>query len=528
MQERIIETKQCKKCNTDFEITDEDLDFYKKISPKINWEIFEISTPKLCPKCRNIRRLSFRNERNLYKRKCDKTWKDIISVHTPNSKVVVYDIDYWWSDNWNALDYGIDFDFSKSFFKQFWDFFRKVPRQALYIHNVENSSYSNFESDIKDCYLTVWWHWNEKCMYWTYYIRSKNCLDNYWLFDSDLSYENLVCYNLYKSSFLNYSRDCQNCIFWFDLKWCKYCIWCVGLANKQYHIFNKKYSKKAYEAEFKKINFWNYSDLISLKNKFNIFLKENRDLKPNIIASENCNWNDIYNSKNCQNCFALEDCEDCKYSFILWIAKNNYDMSSAWMIDFSYEMNGGWMNSYHNLFSGFSYNCRDIFYCDNCHDSQNLFACIGLRNKSFCIFNKQYTKENYNKIVFKIIKYMQRTWEWWEFLPSKISSFWYNETVANEYFPLEKEKAKKEWFNWSDYEAPFPKVKRIIPAEKLPNDIKDIPDDILNWAIKCKKTKKLFKIIKKELEFYRKNNLPIPRLHPNERHLDRMKLRNKF
>jgi len=60
----------------------------------------------------------------------------------------------------------------------------------------------------------------------------------------------------------------------------------------------------------------------------------------------------------------------------------------------------------------------------------------------------------------------------------------------------------------------------------LPKNISDIPDDILNWAIECDETKKLFKIIPQELEFYRKYNLPIPKKHPDQRHLDRMKLRN--
>ncbi len=85
---------------------------------------------------------------------------------------------------------------------------------------------------------------------------------------------------------------------------------------------------------------------------------------------------------------------------------------------------------------------------------------------------------------------------------------------------------KGEIFNWSDYEAPFPKVDKIIPANKLPDDISKIPDDILNWAIECEVTGRPFRIIKQELEFYRKHNLPIPRRHPDQRHLDRMALRN--
>jgi CxxC-x17-CxxC domain-containing protein len=107
-----------------------------------------------------------------------------------------------------------------------------------------------------------------------------------------------------------------------------------------------------------------------------------------------------------------------------------------------------------------------------------------------------------------------------------MSPFGYNETVANEYFPLEKENAIENNFNWSDYESPKPNVEKIIPASRLPESIADIPDDILNWAIECEKTNKPYRIIKEELEFYRKHNLPIPRRHPDQRHLDRMKLRN--
>ena len=81
-------------------------------------------------------------------------------------------------------------------------------------------------------------------------------------------------------------------------------------------------------------------------------------------------------------------------------------------------------------------------------------------------------------------------------------------------------------FHWSDYEAPFPKVEKIILANKIPDDIALIPDDILNWAIECEVTKKPFRIIKQELEFYRKHHLPIPKKHPEHRHIERMKLRN--
>ena len=70
-----------------------------------------------------------------------------------------------------------------------------------------------------------------------------------------------------------------------------------------------------------------------------------------------------------------------------------------------------------------------------------------------------------------------------------MSPFGYNETVAQESYPLLKEQVNRyHFFSWSDYESPFPKTSQIISSIRLPEDIKDIPDDILNWAVECEIT----------------------------------------
>ena len=158
--------------------------------------------------------------------------------------------------------------------------------------------------------------------------------------------------------------------------------------------------------------------------------------------------------------------------------------------------------------------------CNDC------FGCVGLKHKQHCILNKQYTKEEYEALVPKIIAEMRADGEWGEFFPVTMSPFAYNETVAQEYFPLTKEEVLNRGWKWRDEVDETPKVAKIIPAEQLPDSIDDIPDDILNWAIECEATKRPYKIIRQELEFYRKMRLPVPHLHPDERHKRRMAMRN--
>lgn len=65
----------------------------------------------------------------------------------------------------------------------------------------------------------------------------------------------------------------------------------------------------------------------------------------------------------------------------------------------------------------------------------------------------------------------------------------------------------------------------ILQGDQIPRDITTVQDTILNAILICEVSGRPFRIIKQELEFYRKHNLPLPRKHPDIRHGERMKLR---
>lgn len=65
--EKIIETKKCRLSGQNFVVTDKDIELYEKLSPTFQGKKYIISSPTLCPEERLRRKMSFRNERTLYK-----------------------------------------------------------------------------------------------------------------------------------------------------------------------------------------------------------------------------------------------------------------------------------------------------------------------------------------------------------------------------------------------------------------------------------------------------------------------------
>jgi hypothetical protein len=129
-----------------------------------------------------------------------------------------------------------------------------------------------------------------------------------------------------------------------------------------------------------------------------------------------------------------ENCMDMSYFGTG--ASNDYECSSS---GYSFSRNAFCANSWQNI--------SDSFYSSHCINSVSYaFGCSSLKNAHHCILNTSYSIAEYETLCGKIIDHMKSTGEWGEFFPHELSPFGYNETVANEYFPLiEKEIKKKEW-----------------------------------------------------------------------------------
>lgn len=521
------ENKTCQNCKQEFVIEPDDSAFYERM---------QVPAPTFCVECREQRRLAYRNERLLYHRKCDLCGQMVISRISPDKPHSMYCQKCWWSDKWDPLSFAKEYNFQKPFFEQFGELLLATPHLSLINSNTVNSDWVNQETDDKNCYLNVGGHFNENSAYNTFELYGKECLDNYWILHSQLCYECVNCERCYKTSFSKECFDCRDTALSFDCRNCSKIFGCAGLRSKQYCAYNQQFSKEEYAEFLEKNNLSSYSKFSELRNKANRTWQSVPRRYAIILKSNNVSGNIITESKNALNCWNAEQVENSKNLYIGLGVKDSYDGSTIGWGELCYEGAhcGG---NYNSKFFAFIFgggtgvnkiNSTDLEYCYSTPNCRNCFGCINLKDQEYCILNKKYTKEEYLKLVEQIKEQMAstkwsgncgRVYGYGEFFPIELSPYGYNETVAQEYFPLLKEEALQKGYKWSDYE---PETKYEFSDYQIPDNIKDVKDDILEKVLKCEVSGKAYKITPMDLQFYRAMNIAIPRRAPIARHKDRM------
>ncbi len=513
-----------------FTVTEEDRAFYAKMGPVFNNVKYPLPEPKLCPDCRLKKRVVYRNEQYMYNTTSTISGRPIIALISGKNpwakdyKVCTYE--EFWSDTLDPVNAGREFDFSRPFFEQFYDLAKQIPIVNLVQLDNENCPYTTGTAYNKNCHLINSSEHCEDCYYGKLLQSSRNIVDSCYVYDSELLYECFQVKNCYHCQYVSYSQNCSDCFFSENLTSCKNCFLSTNLVNKEFYFLNQPMEKEAYKKKVQEVLQGSYAQLQSHLKQLEALRADRIYKYANVVNSEKSSGDFLTNCKSCVECFDTSDSEDCKYVVVGVNVKDMMDCSNMYLKpELCYEVLGT-IGVYNVIGSLYVFHVQNSFYSQYCYNSNNLFGCVGMKKNQYCILNKQYSKEEYEELVPKIIQHMQKTGEWGEFFPPQYSPLGYNESVAQEYFPLTKEQAVQEGFQWSDYESPKPAVQKIIPASKLPDNIKDIPDDILQWAIECVVTRKLFVVTKQELQFYREQNLPIPRLHPDQRQRERMGLRN--
>jgi hypothetical protein len=528
----------CQNCHNEFIIEPDDFVFYEKI---------KVPPPTFCWRCRAIRRMAFRNMRHLYARTCDATGERIFTFIPPENPMPVYGNDYWNSDKWDALDYGLDYDFSRPFFDQIRDLYNKVPWGIMWSMEMVNCSYGA-SAFSKNCHFCFDSGYDEDSSYNVTLLYSKQYFDCLNVKDSELCY---YCLNTNKSFKTYFSRNCSSCVdVWFsqDCVGCVNCFGCSGLRNKNYYILNQSYDKKTYEAKLAEMKLDTWSGIQVARKQAEEFWKKCPVKFYHGVQITDSFGDYLYNGMELKNCFFVGNARNMKNCQSVIYPPNNdgMDITSSEGTELAYETIACGNGAHKDIGLVDSAYTSDSYYSINCRNVSNVFGCVALKSKSYCIFNKQYTKDKYFALILEIKRHMDdmpyidkqgRVYKFGEFFPMDMSTCGYSQSQAFEYFPLTKEEVQKQGYRWRVPEKREYSVTK--KSSELPEKIEEVEDSILQEVVSCEHVKNndhsagcdadcatAFRITKQELDFCRQMKLPLPRLCFNCRHIDRVKWRN--
>ncbi|MCX6790936.1 MAG: hypothetical protein NTV62_01935 [Candidatus Gribaldobacteria bacterium] len=520
--------KKCFQCDEVFDIFEEDINFYK---------IFQVPPPTLCPNCRLQRRMGYRLNfiPAFYRKTCSAPGhqEKLISIYSEQNPVKVFDSDFYSSDKWDSLDYGQEYNFEQPFFKQFHDLSLIAPYPAIHrdFRNI-NCEYTTGGISAKNCYIVGVPFESEDVYYSSVPASCRNCLDIADSKSCERCYDSVQLENCYNCNFCYECLNCLDSVFLYDCRNCQHCFGCVNLRNKKYCFFNQQLNKEDYENKIKKINLGSRRILQEYRARFFELFTQAIKRGVSNIKTEKSLGDLLDNCRNCFHCFSvlMGPSENSRYIVSAGKINDSMDISGGSNFSLCYE-SGGLTSSTKIKFSlrmrGSNLDCE---YCFECTDCEYCFGCFSLRNKKFCVFNKQYSEAGYWQLVDKIKTQMLERKEYGEFFPLANSPCAYQDSDAQIEFPLAKEKITKNgWHQQEEIKSDLDLTKlKVLKPEQVPDDIADVTDDILSMAILCEQTGKPFRIMPFELEFYRKKNLPLPVIQSLQRMRNRLAFRRHW
>lgn len=475
------------------------MNFYEKMG---------VPAPKLGPKERLQRRLAFRNERKLHVRKCDSSGNTIVSNLRPDAPFPVMHVEEWHKQAYEVPF--VSWDPNRPFFEQFREIWNGTPRMhKATAGNEDNSEYSNHCGNCRNCYFIFNSEEDEDCMYIRFGDKSRDCVDCTNIIRSELCYE---CVNVKNCYNLRFSDDCDNCsdsTFLRNCRGVRNSMFCYGLERVEYCFFNEQLTKEEYERRVAEYDLASYAGLYAARQAWDQFAAQWPLMRHVILNSENCEGESIFNSQNCSDCYNISDCQDCKYVLNCVDVKDSQDVYAYGMeTALAYEC-VTLAYAYDVKFCVYAVKSNSLEYCMNMWNCQDCFGCIGLRDKQYCILNKQYTKEEYEALLPQIKAAMLATGEYGEFFPVEFSDYPYEDTMAQDYFP-----------------QPVSGVNsgEGRPTLELPDHLRECGIEISNEVYLCPIEQKSFKFQAGELKFYKKMGVALPRMSFEARYKYRNRL----
>jgi len=505
------ETRSCESCSTEFTILPKDFELYEKL---------KVNPPKLCPRCGIRWAMSLRNERNVYQRACDKCGKSGLSMYHKDAPYVVYCHECWWKDDWSGKDYAMDYDPSRPVMDQFLELQKKVPREALINVNTINCDYGNMVRDSKDIYFCFQVDHTENALYSIWLTgNSRDLLGSRKIISGERIVSSVDIVKCSNSAYLQDCADSVDCYFSYDLKGCNNCLFSSNLRNKTNYVRNVQITPEEFQAEKARVLNGSWATLQGSIAEYELLKNSAVRRFANIVKCNDVVGNYLDSSSSLRFCFETVNIEQCHAVISILNAKEvaySYSIGiqpGEYMFGCSVIKGGSNLRFCFNLLTS-----SDCVLCDSLLSSSNCIASVGLKHAEYSILNKQYEKDEYVKIQDELFAKGELS----DFPPATFSAFAFNESAANDYYPLDEAGAISQGYRWQ-HDTTKTTGKETLQPENVPDTIHDVDESILKEILRCTKCNRNYRIVKAELDLLRSFPLPLPRECP-QCHMDKNRL----
>lgn len=439
-------------------------------------------------------------------------YNEVLSRHPISERIYWVISSHEFEENrWNLSKKGREYDFSKTFEENFSSLLSSIQISNLVqFENNENAAYGDIVLGSKNIYLSIVAVESENVMYSHTILQSKNVYRSFLVEHGSE--------NIYHSKCISDSQDifyCKYIQWWYNLWFCsdcigcKNCILCEDLENKEYCINNIQYSQEQYNQEKRKIlkDYYTYLDIYTKLKKFG-----------KNIACTDTTGNFNISCEGVENGFLCRNLKDSRNAINSGTGngmfENAYDVISTWEFNNSdfYGIMWAWLGSSHLYCSSEITRSNNIFYSYFLASCDHMIGCIWMSNSSYCIFNKQYSKQEWEELASKIFSQMQDEWALGKMISPKNNPFYFNDTFAGIVWDFSREEILKKGYLWRDdpIKTWVPEWSTIVQSKDL--DIKNFEKDICDVVIESDEGN-FYRIMPLEYEFLKKHNLPLPNIH---------------
>ena len=488
---------------------EEEISWYKK---------FNVPPSSVSPYVRRVWVRGFILGATIWWNKHFETGEPILSYVHPDNKIPVLPDEDWHKKDWGP-EFAKDLD-DRSFLDQLRSLAHEVPIPARRVFGEAKNTVGAGIVNAEDSFMVFGGVTKiKRCAYSFGINESEDLQEGYYAEASNKSFGLVNCKRMYGSRVGLQSTDCISCDFVFDTRNCENCFLSSNLRNRKYVFRGEQLSQSEYESKMQQVDLSEYSVYKKYLDEYKQMLAHDAVWPENFnVHCENSTGEYLSKCVRCVKGFAMSNSNDCFHSQFTHYQCQGLAFICGAFGSTDCLLSAATINGSQLKFCTTTARCHDLEYCMECFDCEHCFGCVGLKKKKFCILNKQYSEEEYWKVVDEIKTRMLEEGTYGQMLPGDLSAGGM-EFVLDVHGGAPKDVIKSVGGVFYDpkhggvVSQKHEEMKgKALSASEIPDALED-GEKFVGKAILDEELDRVFAVQSADYEFYKSMRLPLPRRH---------------